>query len=56
MVPDFSTDAVEFDGTGLYENVEPVIAVPSETDDPDAWASATVSVPPMGGVWLRYEG
>ena len=51
-----STDAVEFDGTGLYENVEPVIAVPSETDDPDAWASATVSVPPMGGVWLRYEG
>ncbi|NLA29433.1 MAG: 1,4-alpha-glucan branching protein GlgB [Propionibacterium sp.] len=52
-----NTDAVEFDGTGLYHNDEPIVAeLSSDADSPDAWANATVLVPPMGGVWLRYEG
>ncbi|WIY83834.1 1,4-alpha-glucan branching protein GlgB [Propionimicrobium sp. PCR01-08-3] len=51
-----NTDAAEFDGTGLYANAEPVLATRTDPDSDDSWAEATVIVPPMAGVWLRYEG
>jgi len=48
-----NTDAEIYDGTGAFGNLGQVIAteVPSHGFD----YSATVTVPPLGAVWLRFE-
>lgn len=50
-----NTDQVEFDGTGQFDNTDPVIAQNNGSDE-HAWAWASVAIPPMAAVWLRYEG
>ena len=50
-----NTDATEFDGSGQFDNPQPIVAQ-AHTPEADSWAWATVCVPPMGAVWLRHEG
>lgn len=50
-----NTDAPEFDGAGGFDNPEPITATAFSAAE-DSWAWATVAVPPMAAVWLRYEG
>lgn len=49
-----NTDAPEFDGSGQFDNAEPIHTQSHGSDDL-SWAWATISVPPMSSVWLVYE-
>lgn len=49
-----NTDLSEFDGTGEFNNAEPIVAT-AHCADPDSWAWANVTVPPLAAVWLRYS-
>jgi len=49
----FNSDAAEYDGTGQFGNLGRAVAHPCA--DNDSWpARATVCVPPLGSVWLRF--
>ena len=49
-----NTDSLAYDGSGQFGNLGRVIArsVPGDLHNP---ASASVNVPPLGAVWLRYD-
>ena len=49
-----NTDLSEFNGTGEFNNAEPIVAT-AHCADPDSWAWANVTVPPLAAVWLRYS-
>ncbi|WP_130865537.1 1,4-alpha-glucan branching protein GlgB [Acidipropionibacterium timonense] len=49
-----NTDATEYDGTGQFGNLGRIEAVAAPNDDRFD-ATATVCVPPMGSVWLRWD-
>ncbi len=49
----FNSDGDQYDGTGSFANSEPVVATALGHDGLPA--SATIVVPPMGAVFLRYE-
>ncbi|VEI02203.1 1,4-alpha-glucan branching enzyme GlgB [Acidipropionibacterium jensenii] len=48
-----NTDIKRYDGTGQYGNLGQIVA--SEEPFGDFPASATLVVPPMGTVWLKYQ-
>ena len=49
----FNSDAAEYDGTGQFGNLGRVVA--HACADNDSWpARATVCVPSLGSVWLRF--
>ncbi|MGI5950659.1 MAG: 1,4-alpha-glucan branching protein GlgB [Brooklawnia sp.] len=50
-----NTDLTDFDGSGQFNNPDPIQAT-AHTSDEDSWAWATVVVPPMASIWLLYEG
>ena len=47
--------APEFNGGGMFDNSEPIVATEISSDE-DSWAWATISLPPMSAIWLRYQG
>lgn len=49
-----NTDAEEYDGTGQFGNYGRVVASEVPLDERFE-ASASVCLPPMGSVWLRYD-
>ncbi len=49
----FNSDSPEYDGTGQYGNLGQVIA--SESGGYGWDASATVCVPPLGSIYLKYD-
>jgi 1,4-alpha-glucan branching enzyme len=48
-----NTDAEVYDGTGLIGNLGKVVAHPVPSHG--YTASASVTIPPLGAVWLRLE-
>ncbi|HSN42685.1 MAG TPA: alpha amylase C-terminal domain-containing protein, partial [Propionibacteriaceae bacterium] len=48
-----NTDSSTYDGDGKFGNLGQVIA--REVSDGGWPARATVSLPPLGSVWLRYS-
>ncbi len=50
-----NTDSPEFNGGGMFDNSEPIVATEISSDE-DSWAWATISLPPMSAIWLRYQG
>ena len=50
----FNTDSLAYDGSGQFGNLGRVTA--RSVPGGDWWpASASVSIPPLGAVWLRYD-
>lgn len=49
-----NTDSLAYDGSGQFGNLGRVIArsVPGDLHNP---ATASVNVPPLGAIWLRYD-
>jgi 1,4-alpha-glucan branching enzyme len=48
-----NTDAAHYDGTGEYANLGQVVAKPVPSHGYPA--SAPVTIPPLGAVWLLFE-
>ena len=48
-----NTDAARYDGTGEYGNLGQVVAKPVPSHGYPA--SAPVTIPPLGAVWLLFE-